>query len=81
MAMAELKSAVRTALEGAPASGLSNAEIGRMLGIYGGHVGHEGHVSRTMLSLLEAEGVAAQDETSKCWRLRHRDTDETLRVL
>ena len=50
--------------------GLSNVEIGRRLGINIGHIGHEGHISRTILGLLEHEEVVAQDKTSKKWRLR-----------
>lgn len=68
-AMADLKGAVYELLATAP-NGLSNAEIGRRLGIYQGHVGHEGHVSRTLLGLLEAEEVVTQDKSSKLWTLR-----------
>jgi hypothetical protein len=68
-AMAKLRSAIHSILECAPA-GLSNARIGRSLGIYSGHVGHEGHISRTILALMEAEGVVEQDKTTKAWRLR-----------
>ena len=32
-------------------------DIGRGLGIYGGHVNHEGHIPRTLLSIMESEGV------------------------
>ena len=52
--VADLKSSIHELLAMGPSEGLTNAEIGRALGIYTGHVGHEGHVSRTMLSLLEA---------------------------
>ena len=69
-AIAELKSAVRLFLESAGESGATNAMIGRSLGIYAGHVGHEGHVSRTILGLLEAEGIVVQDAHSKIWKLR-----------
>lgn len=68
-AMADLKAAVRFTLSNAP-NGLTNAQVGRTLGIYGGHVGHEGHISRTLLALLESEGVAEQDANTKCWRLK-----------
>jgi hypothetical protein len=68
-AMAELKAAVHFVLTNSP-SGLTNAQIGRTLGIYGGHVGHEGHISRTLLALLESEGVAEQDPKTKYWRLK-----------
>ncbi len=73
--MAGLRAAVHLLLEEAP-DGLSNARIGRALGIYSGHVGHEGHISRTILALMEAEGVAEQDKSTKRWRLR-TETPET----
>lgn len=74
--MAELKGVAYELLDTA-AEGLTNAEIGRALGIYQGHVGHEGHVSRTILALLESEEVAIQDSTSKRWVLRRRDVSAT----
>ena len=74
VAVAELKSAVRLVIESAADAGLSNAQVGRMLGIYGGHVGHEGHVSRMLLALLESEGVVEQDQGSKMWRLRRHSS-------
>ncbi|MBA85339.1 hypothetical protein ACSSNL_02290 [Thalassobius sp. S69A] len=69
-AIATLKSLVRTVLELAPEGGLKNSEIGRSLGIYSGHIEHEGHISRTLLAMLEAEGVVQQDERTKQWTLR-----------
>ena len=69
-ALADLKGAIYETLSAAPDGGLTNAEIGRALGIYAGHVGHEGHVSRTLLALMESDGVAEQDEDSKRWRLK-----------
>ena len=75
-AIANLKASVRLVLERGPSEGMTNAEIGRTLGIYTGHKGHEGHVSRTLLSALEAEGVAKQDKTSKRWTLRVHDGDD-----
>ena len=74
LAIAELKGAVYELLEKAP-SGMSNAEIGRRLGIYHGHKGHEGHISRVLLNLLEAEGAVIQDKDSKLWRLRKPSID------
>lgn len=66
-----LKSAVYNLLrENKIDSGLTNAELGRALGIYGGHVRHEGHISRTILSIMESEGVVAQDKESKRWKLK-----------
>ena len=35
-----------------------------------GHVRHEGHVSRTLLGLMESEEVVRQDTESKKWFLR-----------
>lgn len=76
-AMADLKASVVEVLFAAPSGGLQNSVIGRSLGIYAGHQGHEGHISRTILHLLEAEGVAGQDKVSKQWTLRQQvDVDE-----
>jgi DNA-directed RNA polymerase specialized sigma24 family protein len=66
-AMAKLKSLVRSVLEQSPDKGLKNSEIGRVLGIYAGHVEH---ISRTLLAMLEAEGVVVQNEHDKTWALR-----------
>ena len=73
MGMAQLKEAVYLVVADGPAEGLTNAAIGRSLGIYGGHVGHEGHVSRMLLAILEAEAVVEQDAQTKTWRLRKAD--------
>ena len=69
-ALADLKGAIHELLAAAQDGGLTNAEIGRALGIYAGHVGHEGHVSRTLLALMESDGVVEQDEATKRWRLK-----------
>lgn len=69
-ALADLKAAVRITLEKSSNPGMSNAEIGRTLGIYAGHVGHEGHISRTILALLENEGVVEQNVETKRWTIR-----------
>lgn len=55
---------------------MTNAEIGRTLGIYSGHVGHEGHISRTLLAIMESEGVVSQHSDSKRWRIRSHTTAE-----
>ena len=68
VALAGLKGAVHSLLANNP-QGLSNAEIGRSLGIYQGHKGHEGHISRTVLAFLEAEGAVKQNEDTKAWYL------------
>lgn len=69
MAIAQLKSAVQLLLGDAPKDGLKNSEIGRQLGIYMGHVEHEGHIPRTLLAIMESEGVVRQDKSTKHWRL------------
>jgi hypothetical protein len=69
-AMAQLKSSVHMILAEAGQSGLKNSDIGRLLGIYRGHVEHEGHIPRTLLALMEAEEVVEQDKATKIWRLR-----------
>lgn len=68
IAIAELKATVYELLERSP-DGLANAEIGRQLGIYMGHVGHEGHVSRTVLSLMEHEGSVQQAGKRGKWHI------------
>jgi len=68
--ISELKSAIYMLLSRDNMSGMSNAQIGRMLGIYMGHVGHEGHISRTLLAIMESEGLVEQDKSSKLWRIR-----------
>jgi hypothetical protein len=69
-AIAQLKGAIHCILAGAPEAGLKNVDIGRLLGIYMGHVEHEGHIPRTLLSAMESEGVVEQDLETKSWRLR-----------
>jgi hypothetical protein len=66
-AVADLKAAVHATLLTAGEGGLTNAVLGRSLGIYMGHVGHEGHIPRTLLAMLEAEGVARQEPESGKW--------------
>lgn len=69
-AMADLKSAVYTLLKRSSQGGMRNADIGRALGIYAGHIEHEGHIPRTLLAIMEKEGVVQQDPQSKLWSLR-----------
>jgi len=73
-AMADLKGAVYELIAQSEAP-LTNAEIGRQLGIYRGHVGHEGHISRTILAFLEEEQVIIQ-QNDKTWKLRERGTTD-----
>ena len=65
----QLKQAIHMLLDRAGDNGLSNAEIGRTLGIYAGHAGHEGHISRTILALMEVEAVVEQNTATKRWKL------------
>lgn len=69
-AMAQLKAAVFMTLASGKADGLANSDIGRSLGIYTGHIKHEGHISRTILAIMEAEGVVEQNKETKLWKLR-----------
>jgi hypothetical protein len=66
----KLKAAVLRTIENGPTEGMTNVEIGRNLGIYAGHEGHEGHIPRTILALLEQEGVVTQDDESKRWTVQ-----------
>ena len=70
LAMAQLKSAVYLLLKTANADGMKNSEIGRSLGIYAGDVEHEGHIPRTLLAIMESEGVVKQDKDTKLWSLK-----------
>ncbi len=69
-AIADLKHAVFTVLATGPRVGMRNSQIGRALGIYAGHVGHQGHISRALLEMMFAEGVVEQDNVTKLWTLR-----------
>ncbi len=70
-AISDLKAAVRLLLSVGPVEGMRNVEIGHALGIYQGHVGHEGHISRSLLAALQTEGVANQNPETKRWVLCH----------
>lgn len=81
-ALVELKTAVLRFLEAKGKKGARNVQVGRSLGIYAGHIGHVGHIPRTLLALLEAEGVVRQDVGTKKWFLRkdeelEKDKEET----
>ena len=69
-AIGQLKTAVLMELKRAGKRGLKNSELGRNLEIYGGHKGHEGHISRTVLAILESEDSVWQDPEMKVWRAR-----------
>ena len=42
-----------------------------------GHVEHEGHIPRTLLALMEAEGVVQQDKATKLWSLSVHSLPQT----
>jgi hypothetical protein len=75
-AMSQLKSAIFLTLYHAGSAGMANSDIGRSLGIYTGHVKHEGHIPRTILAIMEAEGVVEQNKETKLWKLRHHSASE-----
>lgn len=77
-AIADLKAAVRATLATTDELGITNAQIGRTLGIYAGHAGHEGHISRTILAMLESEGVAEQDSDTRRWKVRRHIRDGSM---
>ena len=65
--LALLKSAVHEILNEYKEDGLRNVDVGKLLGIYHGHVRHEGHISRTILAILEEDGTIMQELESKKW--------------
>jgi hypothetical protein len=75
-ALGILKETVYETIVDGPENGLTNAEVGRMLGIYMGHKGHEGHISRTILSLLEEDGMVYQDKVTKRWMVKNAGQGE-----
>ncbi|MBT6568272.1 MAG: hypothetical protein HON19_05155 [Flavobacteriales bacterium] len=72
-AISDLKTAVHLVLSNSDEP-LTNAGIGRKLGIYHGHSGqHEGHISRVVLGLMESEGVVLQDKNTKKWQIKNNE--------
>src|SRR4051812_47395971 len=70
-ALADLKSAICSLLASTDTNaGLTNSAIGRLLGIYHGHIGHSGHIPRTLLAIMESEGLVEQNPADKTWHLR-----------
>lgn len=68
MGITLLKAAVYEMLLEAGEKGVRNVDVGKRLGIYAGHIGHQGHIPRTILELLRSEGVADQG-SEKRWSL------------
>ena len=69
-AIADLKTAILLTLKAGPHEGMKNADLGRALGIHHGHARHEGHIQRSMLALMENEGVVIQNEETKLWKVK-----------
>jgi len=69
-AIADLKSSIYLILYNQQGEGLLNVEIGKALGIYQGHIRHEGHIPRTLLAIMEEEGVVEQNKETKKWKLK-----------
>lgn len=69
-AISDLKTAILITLQAGPEEGMKNADIGRALGIHHGHARHEGHIQRSMLALMESEGVVIQNEETKLWKVK-----------
>lgn len=66
--LALMKDAVYQLLKDCDPKGLRNVDIGKSLGIYNGHKRHEGHISRTLLEMMQTEGVIEQ-RSDKLWYL------------
>ena len=75
-AIADLKSSVYVLLDSAQEDGMRNSEVGRRLGIYSGHIGHEGHISRTILQMMQTDGTVEQDSGTKRWKIRQLVSSE-----
>lgn len=69
-AIADLKTAILFTLKAGAEEEMKNADLGRALGIHHGHARHEGHIQRSMLALMESEGVVVQNEKTKLWKVR-----------
>jgi len=69
LALAQMKAAVYMVLASNRSNGLRNVDIGRSLRIYHGHARHEGHISRSLLAMMENDGVIEQDDQTKTWKL------------
>lgn len=69
--LADIKAAIYLVLKNAPEEGMRNVDIGRTLGINYGHSGkHHDHIPRTMLEIMQQEGVVEQHEKNKRWTLK-----------
>ena len=80
-AIADLKYAVLIVLYDGPEAGLRNVDVGKALGIYAGHAGHEGHIPRVLLSQLEHEGLVYQDRETKLWKLKNSPDTKSRTVV
>jgi hypothetical protein len=68
--LASLKTSIHILLT-ENSDGLTNAQIGRALGIYYGHSGkHVGHIPRVLLEIMKGEGIVEQNSRNKKWIIR-----------
>jgi hypothetical protein len=74
-ALADLKSAILAVLS-ANDGPMKNADLGRLLGLYHGHIGHQGHITRTLLELMKSDGVVHQSEDTKEWSVNSYPNSE-----
>lgn len=75
--IAELKAAIYELLREGPIEGMTGAQVGLSLGLHHGPAGHEGDLSRSLLAMMESDGVVEQEPTSKRWSLREHVNGET----
>ena len=68
-----IKSAILGLIIQAGDDGMRNVEIGKSLGVYSGHTAgeHEGHISRSLLNILQNEGMVEQRTDKKWYPIRH----------
>ena len=67
-ALADLKSAILIVLTENEIP-MKNVDLGKLLGLYHGHVGHQGHITRTLLELMKSDGVVNQSDETKEWSI------------
>ncbi len=68
--LTDLKAAIYLILKNGPEEGIRNVDVGRTLGISYGHSGkHQDHIPRTMIEIMQSEGVVTQDQKTKKWKL------------
>ena len=79
VALADLKAAARGVLLSAPSDGLADDDVGRLLGLNALSGTADGQLTRTILGVLEAEGVATKDEGER-WHFRTRSGSDAAQA-